>query len=216
MTSRFDGRCSNCRAHILKGEAMKWVSKGVVECMDCASLPTPQENMRGISPLAGIPVTVDSVANQWADAMSWEEEAPAPGSSINIDKPADIPAHKPGVVIKPSEPVNIMSLVDKHPLSAKTAFNTPLPTRGPDISKPSNQALKPKPLPVIQEILANPVGDPMTALLSDQLVTLVNAIDSTTTEQRDALKVFAEMIGRGSDSASRARIWEAVAALVVA
>lgn len=203
MTSRFDSHCDNCRNGIQAGDTIKWVSKGVVECMDCASLPTPQENMRGIAPLAGVP-TVGSVADQWTAAMSWEETAPEPGSSINIDKPAIVPTK----IQAPSGPVNIMSLVDKHPQSAKTAFNTPLPTRGPDLnSKVSNQAVKPEP------VIA-PTSDPMTALLSDQLVTLVNALHNASSDQHADLKLFCEQLGRASDSSSRARAWELLAVAV--
>ena len=197
MISKFNGVCNICRSAVNAGDSIKWISKGVVECMACADTAAP--------------VTVDSVSDKWAAAMSWDDEAPAPGASIQSDNVESISAQIPARV---AAPVIAGPGPDDSPKSFKQVVTPALvdaPAPKPALVVVDTDSTARKANPV-----AAPVGDPMTALLSDQLVTLVNAIDNATTDQRHALKAFAQQLARSSDRASRARIWDAVAHTVIA
>lgn len=99
MTSKFDGTCSDCERHVAAGETIYWLSRGVIECADCARInqrepvSTAARAQRTAQPAQ--PATPSQPAGasfqygtgnpdvtQFDPALSWDDTPPVPGKSI--------------------------------------------------------------------------------------------------------------------------------------
>jgi hypothetical protein len=180
MTNKFDSTCGDCGRAVDQGETILYHGRGYIQCNDCAPVNTT-------------PSKPASNAQAWSDALSWDSDQPAAGSSIGgaATATATRPAMQP---IKQVIPATVQPIRPSDDQLADT---------GAAIVKQA--AAKVDPLDDIS------VADRAEALTSELLIILVNAIDVSGISGRHSLSAFcSENAKRSIDMSSRQHIWNGI------
>lgn len=209
MTNKFDSTCGDCGRHVDKGETILYHGRGYIQCSDCA-------------PVNSTPTKPTTSAQAWQDALAWDSDEPAAGSSIGgtataVKAPAKVSPIKPVDNRDNCEHCGALAELSHHDATGQALCN--------DCEKHHDQmaaddaermarigteiidqaAAKVDPLDDISN------ADRAEALTSELLIILVNAIDVSGISGRHTLAAFCQDNAKRSiDMSSRQHIWNGI------